>query len=328
MGTTGGDRALSLTVARNSDGRLHAFMIGLDSQVWQNDQQTPVLGAPWTGWSYLSQVGDHAQSLTVVPDSDGRLHAFMTGSALPKGPTAQGDTMQPGQVLNPGQSITSADGRFTFIYQTDGNLVLYLGGTPLWASGTNGLGTGTCIMQADGNLVIYSPGPNGVWASGTSSPGSRLVVQTDGNVVIYRPDGTAAWATNTAGLVSLRAHADNMIVTADNAGSSPLIANRTAIGQWEEFGLITNADGSVSFRALANNMIVTADNAGLSPLIANRTAIGQWEEFDLITNADGSVSFRAHANNMIVTADNAGTSPLIANRTAIGQWEEFDLIRY
>jgi len=29
-------------------------------------------------------------------------------------------------------------------------------------------------------------------------------------------------------VVSLRAHANNNIVTADNAGASPLIANRTA----------------------------------------------------------------------------------------------------
>jgi hypothetical protein len=127
-------------------------------------------------------------------------------------------------------------------------------------------------------------------------------------------------------VISLRAHANGNIVTADNAGASPLIANRTAIGQWEQFDLINNADGSVSFRAHANNDIVTADNAGASPLIANRTAIGPWEEFDLIHNGDGSVSFRAHANNDIVTADNAGASPLIANRTAIGPWEEFDLI--
>ena len=127
-------------------------------------------------------------------------------------------------------------------------------------------------------------------------------------------------------VISLRAHADNDYVTADNAGAAPLIANRTAIGPWESFDLISNSDGSVSFRAHANNMIVTADNAGAAPLIANRTAIGPWEEFDLIHNADGSVSFRAHANNDIVTADNAGASPLIANRTAIGPWEEFDLI--
>src|SRR6185437_11806750 len=97
-----------------------------------------------------------------------------------------------------------------------------------------------------------------------------------------------------SGVISLRAHANGDYVTADNAGSSPLIANRTAIGTWEEFDLINNADGSVSFRAHANGDIVTADNYGNDPLIANRTAIGAWEEFDLINNADGSVSFRAH----------------------------------
>jgi parallel beta-helix repeat protein len=133
-------------------------------------------------------------------------------------------------------------------------------------------------------------------------------------------------SSGASSVISLRAHANGEIVTADNAGASPLIANRTAIGSWEQFDLIGNSDGSISFRAHANNMIVTADNAGASPLIANRTAIGPWEEFDLIHNSDGSVSFRAHANSDIVTADNAGTSPLIANRTAIGPWEEFDLI--
>jgi hypothetical protein len=45
-------------------------------------------------------------------------------------------------------------------------------------------------------------------------------------------------ASNTSLVISLRAHANGDIVTADNAGASPLIANRTAIGQWEEFDLI------------------------------------------------------------------------------------------
>jgi hypothetical protein len=74
-----------------------------------------------------------------------------------------------------------------------------------------------------------------------------------------------------------------MYVTADNAGASPLIANRTAIGTWETFQLIRNSNGTVSLLALANTMYVTAENAGASPLIANRTAIGTWEQFDLIT---------------------------------------------
>jgi hypothetical protein len=128
------------------------------------------------------------------------------------------------------------------------------------------------------------------------------------------------------GTISLRARANNMIVTAENAGANPLIANRTAIGTWEQFDLIDRGGGNIALRARANNMFVTAENAGAAPLIANRTAIGPWETFQLINNSNGTVSFRAQANNMIVTAENAGAAPLIANRTAIGPWEQFDLI--
>jgi hypothetical protein len=104
--------------------------------------------------------------------------------------------MQPGEVLNPDEWITS--GPYTFVYQSDGNLVLYRAGTALWASGTHGTAAGVCIMQDDGNLVLYGVGGQAIWASNTDgNPGSRLVVQDDGNVVIYRPDNTPIWATNT-----------------------------------------------------------------------------------------------------------------------------------
>ncbi|MDQ1679875.1 MAG: hypothetical protein QOI42_734 [Frankiaceae bacterium] len=140
-----------------------------------------------------------------------------------------------------------------------------------------------------------------------------------------RPTPTVV-SSGTTRVVSLRAHADNQYVCADNAGANPLIANRTAIGAWEQYDLLTNADGSVSLRAYANGQYVCADNAGANPLIANRTSIGAWESFDLIKNADGSVSLRAHANGKYVCADNYGNNPLIANRTSIGAWESFDLI--
>lgn len=107
--------------------------------------------------------------------------------------------MQPNEVLNPGQLIKSANGEYTFVYQNDGNLVLYQkDGTPLWASDTYGSSPGVCIMQSDGNLVIYDANGKPIWSSDTwLSPGSGLVVQDDGNVVIYQPDGTLIWATNT-----------------------------------------------------------------------------------------------------------------------------------
>jgi len=127
-------------------------------------------------------------------------------------------------------------------------------------------------------------------------------------------------------VIALRARANNLYVCADNAGASPLIANRTAIGAWEQFDVLDAGGGNIALRAHANSQIVCADNAGASALIANRTAVGGWETFQLIHNADGTVSLRSLANNNYVTAENAGAGALIANRTTIGLWESFDLV--
>jgi hypothetical protein len=40
---------------------------------------------------------------------------------------------------------------------------------------------------------------------------------------------------NADGTISLQANANGRFVTAENAGASALIANRTAIGTWEKF---------------------------------------------------------------------------------------------
>ena len=76
-------------------------------------------------------------------------------------------------------------------------------------------------------------------------------------------------------------HADGKFVTAEHAGTAALIANRTAVGAWEKFKLVTNADGSVGLRANANGRYVTAEHGGASALTANRTAASMWEAFDL-----------------------------------------------
>ncbi|WP_436847948.1 non-reducing end alpha-L-arabinofuranosidase family hydrolase [Streptomyces coeruleorubidus] len=130
-------------------------------------------------------------------------------------------------------------------------------------------------------------------------------------------------ASETA--VSFKAHANNNIITAENAGASALIANRDTVGLWETFDQIDLGNGNIALRAHANNRFVTAENAGASSLIANRDDIGQWETFQLVRNSDGSTSLKAAANGKYVTAEDAGASALIANRTSIGQWEKFDL---
>jgi surface antigen len=96
--------------------------------------------------------------------------------------------------------LQSADGRYRFVMQQDGNLVLYgPSGRALWASNTVGRGAHHLRMQGDGNLVIYNGADKPVWASGTPRHYSTfLVVQNDGNVVIYN-GGTPIWTTGTDG---------------------------------------------------------------------------------------------------------------------------------
>ena len=102
--------------------------------------------------------------------------------------------------LGVNQSLLSCDGRFNLILGGDGNLVLYEGSTPLWASNTAGQASAKAIMQGDGNFVIYTAGGSPVWASNTSgNSGASLAVQNDGNVVIYSSGGAALWSTGTAG---------------------------------------------------------------------------------------------------------------------------------
>ena len=127
-----------------------------------------------------------------------------------------------------------------------------------------------------------------------------------------------AVVVNADGSVSFKALVNGRYVTADNAGASALIANRTSIGAWERFDEYL-PPALVSLRA-ANGLYVTAENGGALPLIANRSAVGPWESFRAVINLDASLSLLALANGRYVTA---GSDPLAANGPAIGPGQRF-----
>jgi beta-glucosidase len=164
---------------------------------------------------------------------------------------------------------------------------------------------------------------NGAWASTTGTHtiavgSSSRDIRLTGTVAIGGGGGTPPPT-----VVAFRAHANNKLVTAENAGAAALIANRDAVGPWEQFDEIDLGGGAIALRSHANSRYVTA--APGASLIANATTAGAQQTFHLVRNADGSVSLTA-ADGSYVCAENAGAAPLIANRPAIGAWEEFDLV--
>jgi hypothetical protein len=104
----------------------------------------------------------------------------------------------PGGSIAPDTGLTSCDGRFTLVAQSDGNLVLYQSDVgALWHTQTVGNTMGGLWMQEDGNLVLYDASGTPLWHTSThGQSGSWLAVQDDGNVVLYR-GAEALWHSGT-----------------------------------------------------------------------------------------------------------------------------------
>lgn len=103
--------------------------------------------------------------------------------------------------LSPGEAIYSLNLRYELVLEDDGNLALRRVDSGarmlLWQTGTWGRADPRLVMQRDGNLVLYS-GTEPLFATGTGgNPGAYSHLQDDGNFVIRRPDGFVVWSTRT-----------------------------------------------------------------------------------------------------------------------------------
>jgi hypothetical protein len=285
---------------------------------------------------YIEQVSGVATALdeALVQDYDGTLRiapAWPSGWDVSGTVSVQGNTKVDVQVQN-GTPVTvaiQAGSSRTMKVRSPwpGQAVQVVNGSSnaVVVSSTTASTFNVPVSSGQSYLVeqVNSPTTSLPYAQVSGSPATAA--KHLGNVQIGL-DGNGGTAPGTGTVISLKSHANGDYVTADNAGASPLIANRTSIGQWESFDEIDQGGGYIALRAHANNMYVTADNAGAAPLLAKVNSVGTWEQFQLIHNGDGSVSLKSRINGDYVTADNAGASPLIANRTSIGPWESFDLI--
>ena len=170
--------------------------------------------ARYTNWSVNRdrQCADPNQSTTSgtcssVPQTDWeftKYSAKFAGATPPSDPGTSSGQLTAGQRLTQGQQLSSGNGRFHLAMQTDGNLVLYDGTSPIWATGTWNLPTGQrptyAELQTDGNLVLYNDARQAAWAVGVFGTFTNpyLEVQNDGNLVIYHNGRTPIWASGTA----------------------------------------------------------------------------------------------------------------------------------
>ncbi|MFE7111857.1 hypothetical protein ACFU98_29085 [Streptomyces sp. NPDC057575] len=95
------------------------------------------------------------------------------------------------------QAWTSGNGRTVLRVQSDGNVVVYKDGRPVWQAPGVYPNADRLVMQEDGNLVVYNRSGDPLWAAGTWHKGRYLAVQDDGNVVVYDSANRPVWATNT-----------------------------------------------------------------------------------------------------------------------------------
>jgi fibronectin type 3 domain-containing protein len=204
-------------------------------------------------------------------------------------------------------------------------------GAPRWVKLTRFGNTFTAYQSADGSNWSQVGSPQTINMSTTAYIGLAVTSHEQNTWALGSLSIVTAIPSSSSipigKQINLRAQANNQWVSADNAGSSPLIANRATPTAWETFTVAdmsaTHGPNAIALIAQANGKYVCADNAGSSPLIANRASAGNWETFYWTDNGNGTISLKANANNQWVCADNAGASALIANRAAIAAWESF-----
>jgi len=188
-----------------------------------------------------------------------------------------------------------------------------------WGTEVGGTERFTLVRNADGTISLRSVAGRHVGLATADSIGLHAIRSTITTLEkFYEVRSTDVART-------LKAHANGLFVSADEAGAKPLIANRPAPDAWEQFDIIDLGDGQIALFARVNNRFVAAEGAGAQPLQAKRLVVGTWERFTMIRNNDGSVSFLAAVNNRYVAAERAGADPLLAGRLAISTWEKFTL---
>ena len=91
-------------------------------------------------------------------------------------------------------TVRADSGNFLLRMQSDGNLVITQGGTPVWDTGTSGNPGAFSHVQGDGNFVVYRANGTPLWDTRTwGTTADRLVLSDDGDLVLLDAAGRVLW---------------------------------------------------------------------------------------------------------------------------------------
>jgi hypothetical protein len=239
------------------------------------------------------------------------------------------DRLLPGQRLQPGQHLRSAQGHHELVMQFDGNLVFKRAGVVRWGSGTAGNPGAYAQMQTDGNFVVYT-GTTALWSSRSwATAADRLVLHEELGPVLLGPNQQVFWRAEAGPPVGkviwLRSRSNGKLVaTRTGEAEFPLKADSDTFGPAEQFEVVDVGGGQVALRAVsAGRYVVAWASVEGKPLRANSVILGAWERFRW-SDVDGGVAYLVASSTsgyVLARADEAG-SPLRADGIQ-GEWEKF-----
>ncbi len=296
----------------------------VDQEVQVFNTTTGALMAPIT-------IGDSPAGLTVSADGSQVLVARLGAARLSAIDTAT-DTL-----LGAGSDINTGAGPYDVVLTT----VPTITGPAAHLTAASFPSSGVATVSADASasaggfaaIVTYSFNFGDGTVLTQSTPKATHVYATAGTytVKLTVTDGlgqtsqasapvTVEIAVQTVALLASNLH----YVTAENAGASPLVANRTQIGQWETFDVIPLGYYEVVLRSHANSAYIRVDGTRGSQLIADAQTIATATQFELAPDGAGQFLLRLSATNRYLSSNN-GTQPMTADRSEVGPWEKFYL---
>ncbi|TDX78467.1 D-mannose binding lectin [Rathayibacter sp. PhB151] len=131
-----------------------------------------------------------AESAVGAASSASRAPAWSAGAGTTAEPPH--DTLGTGGSLAPGDQLTSKNGLFRAVMQTDGDLVGSGPSGVIWHTGTHGAGN-RFVLQNDGDAVVLGADGSVKWTSGTSDDTLTVQLDDSGVLMLVDDEGDLAW---------------------------------------------------------------------------------------------------------------------------------------